>query len=59
MNEKTVSEILLKAIEKMAQQEHLETDESWKKEAIQALDERIAAYNKLTFAGLQQKPNLN
>ena len=59
MNEKTVSEILLKAIEKMAQQEPLEHDESWKKEAIQALDERIAAYNKLTFAGLRQKPNLN
>ena len=59
MNEKTVSEILLKAIEKMAQQERLANDESWKKEAIQALDEQVAAFNKLTFASLRQKPNLN
>lgn len=59
MNEKNIGEILIKAIEQMAQQEPLENDESWKKEAIRALDEQVAAFNKLTFAGLRQKPNLN
>jgi hypothetical protein len=58
MNEKTVGEILVKAIAKMAQQEQL-NDESWKKEAIVALDERIAAYNKLEWLSIQQRPLLN
>lgn len=58
MNEKTVGEILLKAIAKMAQQEQL-NDESWKKEAIVALDERIAAYNKLEWLSTNQRPLLN
>lgn len=59
MNERNIGEILLKAIEQMAQQEPLENDESWKKEAICALDEQVAAFNKLTFAGLKQQPLLN
>jgi hypothetical protein len=58
MNEKTVGEILLKAIAKMAQQEQ-HKDESWKKEAIVALDERIALYNKLEWLGSLQQARHN
>jgi len=59
MNEKNIGEILIKAIEKMARQEEQQQDESWKKEAILALDERIAAFNKLTMASFKQQPHLN
>lgn len=57
MKEKTVNEILLKAIKKMSEQEA--RDESWKKEAMIALDQRIAAFNKLTYLSLYQQPYLN
>lgn len=59
MTEKTVGEILLKAIEKMALNEKQTTDESWKKEAIVALDERIASFNRLEWLGTQQQADFN
>jgi len=54
MEEKEINSILIQAIKQMAQQE-ASTDESWKKEAILRLDERITAFNKLTYMGLQQR----
>ena len=56
MKEKEIGEIIVKAIEKMVEQEK---DESWKAEAILALDERIAAFNKLVYKSFTQYPELN
>ena len=30
------------------------SDEKWKKEAILALDQQLAAFNQLTYSGLRQ-----
>lgn len=54
MLEKEIDSILVSAIQQVAQQE-IVSDESWKKEAILRLDERIAAFNKLTHMGYQQQ----
>jgi len=59
MDDKTVNEILLKAIEQMAIQDKQKNDESWKKEAIVALDERIAGFNKLEWLGHTQQSKFN
>lgn len=59
MTEKFISEILIKAIEKMAKQDLTKNDESWKKEASVLLDERIAAFNRLEWLSSQQQPRFN
>lgn len=56
MKEKEIGEIIMKAIEKMVENEK---DESWKAEAILALDERIAAFNKIVYKSFTQYPELN
>ena len=57
MNKQDVKTAIVNTINKLRQED--KKDESWKKEAIVELDERIAAFNMLTFKGLQQHPFYN
>lgn len=57
MNKEDIKTAIINTIERLRQED--QSDESWKKEAIAELDERIAAYYKLTFKGSQQHAKYN